>query len=66
MKETTLSRARKGAGFTQDEAAKLLNVSRVTLGSYERGQTNIPGKTLIQAASLYGVQVESITLEDAR
>ena len=56
----TLKAARVNAGFTQTEAAKLLNISKGTLASYEKYKT-IPGiDTAQKIAALYGLAVDGI------
>ena len=56
----TLKAARVNAGFTQNEAAKLLNISRSALQSYEKYRT-IPNIELSKhIATLYKINVDSI------
>lgn len=62
MFQISLAAARVNAGLKQKEAAVKIGVSEKTLGSYERGQTVIPGHTLQKAANLYGISADAIRL----
>ena len=56
----TLKAARVNANYTQKEAAKLLDISKGTLASYEKYKT-IPGiERAQQIAELYGLPVDGI------
>lgn len=56
----TLKAARVNAGLTQMEAAKMLNISKGTLASYEKYKT-VPGIDVAQRiAGLYGLAVDGI------
>lgn len=56
----TLKAARVNAGFTQNEAAKMLKISKTTLASYEMYRT-IPSIEMAQKiAALYGLEVDDI------
>lgn len=60
--QISLAAARVNAGYKQIEAAKKLGVSEKTLGSYERGQSAIPGHVLQKAAELYNIPSDLIRL----
>lgn len=51
----TLKQARELAGYTQDEAAKILGISKDTLGNYERGKSYPDVPILRKIEKLYGV-----------
>jgi Zn-dependent peptidase ImmA (M78 family)/DNA-binding XRE family transcriptional regulator len=52
-----LKRARKQSGYTQEEAAKFINVARTTLIAIENGERKIRAHELIELAQVYGRQV---------
>lgn len=56
----SLKTARELKGFTQQEVAKLLNISTDTLGNYERGKSypNIP--VLRKIEKIYGISYNQI------
>lgn len=56
----SLAAARVNANITQSEAAQKLNVSRVTLVSWEKGKTKIPFEALTNLCSLYKVPIDLI------
>lgn len=56
----TLKAARVNAGFTQKEAAELLNISKGTLTSYEKYRTKPDIEKSKQIAALYGTTVDGI------
>lgn len=62
MFQISLAAARVNAGYKQTVAAKKLGISEKTLGSYERGQSAIPGHILQKAAVLYNVPSDYIRL----
>ncbi|MDO7281757.1 helix-turn-helix transcriptional regulator [Shouchella clausii] len=62
MIKLTLAAARVNAGLKQEQAAKLIGVTPKTLGSYERGNTAIPGYRLKRAAEVYGIPEDMIKL----
>jgi transcriptional regulator with XRE-family HTH domain len=55
-----LKTARVSKGLTQPEAAKMIGISRDTLGSWERGKTfpSVPQIKLIE--KVYGVKYDDI------
>lgn len=60
--QITLKSARVNAGLTQQQAADLGGVTRITIGKWERG-TSAPNRLqLIGLASVYGVSVDSIIM----
>lgn len=56
----SLKTAREIKGFTQQEAAKLMNISTDTLGNYERGKSypDIPISRRIE--KVYGISYNQI------
>lgn len=64
MKELkiTLEAARVNAGYTQTKAAELLNISRDTLRSWEKGITSPTWKKLNEIEELYGIDKDYIFL----
>lgn len=53
-----LKKARKDAGYTQNEVAKHINVSRSTLSNYEIGRIEPSLNTLALLADFYCVSVD--------
>ena len=49
-----LQRSRKRRGFTQDDAAKAIDVARTTLVAIEKGERRIKSTELLQLARAYG------------
>lgn len=60
----TLKAARVNAGMTQREAAKAINVSRISIQSWENGWTNISAVNLLKLCKLYNVTPEDIFFAD--
>ena len=52
----SLKEAREFKGLTQEEAAKLIDVSKDTLSNYERGKTYPDIPTLRKIENLYGIE----------
>ena len=61
----TLKAARINAGMTQEKAAKMLEVSPVTLYNWENGKTSPTAKRLERICVVYGVPKEQLKLGDA-
>lgn len=60
MTRITLKAARVNAGYSQKEAAKMLNISNKTLCSWENGKT-FPDQPMIEKlCALYGVTYDMI------
>ncbi len=58
---------RGDADLTQQELAKLLNVSQATYSRYESGELDIPSASLITLARLYKTSVDCLLgLSDLR
>ena len=58
MPRLTLAGARVNAGYTQEEAAKKLEISSKSISNYENGKV-IPKLAMLQAlANLYGCDSE--------
>lgn len=60
MVKLTLKAARVNAGYTQKEAAKLLNVSNATLGNWENGISFPDAQQIIQICELYNVSYDNL------
>ena len=58
--ELTMKAARVNAGYTQEEAAHLLNISKGTLSSYENYRTVPDIRTSEKIAKLYHQSVDNI------
>ena len=58
----TLGICRKNAGYSQKQAAKLLNICSSTLSKYEQDSSDIPVSLLRQMIKLYDVPLEYIFL----
>lgn len=60
MNKITLSAARVNAGYSQKQAAKLLDISNKTLCNWEKGKT-FPEQPMIEKlCNLYGVTYDMI------
>lgn len=55
-----LKAARVNAGLTQEEVAKVLNISRNTITSYEAYRSKPDIETAQKMAALYGMSVDDI------
>ena len=60
-----LRQAREYLGFSQEEVAKYLNISRSALSNIETGQRKVDALELKKLASLYKRPVTQFTGEDA-
>lgn len=60
MIKLTLKGARVNAGYTQKEAAKVLNVSNKTLCSWENGTTTPNIHRVEQLCDLYGISYDNL------
>lgn len=49
--------ARNNAGYTQEEFAKMLNVSKMTYQRYEQGVSDMPLPTYLRACEILGVNL---------
>lgn len=54
----SLTKRRKALGLTQEQVAKQIGVSRVTIGLFERGQTNLSFDTLIKTLEVLELRIE--------
>jgi transcriptional regulator with XRE-family HTH domain len=50
--------ARKQAGLTQEQVAKLLNIHRPTVSEIEAGRRKVTSSELIKFAEIYGVSAD--------
>ena len=55
-----LKEARVRAGFTQDEAAKLMNLKKTTMSEMEAGKRSISADELAQFSRIYNVDVREL------
>lgn len=60
MVKITLEAARVNAGYTQKDAAKLLNVSNVTLCNWENGITFPDAQQIDRICKLYGMSYDNL------
>lgn len=60
MKKISLKAARVNAGFSQKEAAKVLDISNKTLCSWENGKTYPDQPMIEKLCALYGVTYDMI------
>lgn len=60
MPQITLKAARVNAGYTQEEAAKLLGVSVSTLKNWEKSLTFPKQPQILAICNLYGVAYDNI------
>lgn len=56
----TLKTARETKGYTQAEAAKLLEISEYTLSNYEKGKTYPDVPVIKRIEKLYGVSYNQL------
>lgn len=56
----TLKGARVNAGLTQAEASKILGITSVTLGSWEKGRSYPTIDKVFEMAKLYGVGINDL------
>lgn len=61
-----LARLRKEAGFSQEELAEKLGVSRQAVSKWERAESSPDLDNLIALARLYGVSLDELLLEEKR
>ena len=61
MKLEKLKDLRLDYGLTQDQLAKILNISQRTYSHYENGTREIPLDTLIALADYYAVSLDYLT-----
>lgn len=52
-----LGHARRNAGLTVDEIAKMLKIAEQEIVAYEAGNARVPAERLFQAAQAYGVDL---------
>ena len=61
----TIAALRVRAGYTQDEAAKFLGVSKATLGKWEADSSQITYAKMLAIADLYRWAVDDIYFGDS-
>jgi Zn-dependent peptidase ImmA (M78 family)/transcriptional regulator with XRE-family HTH domain len=57
---TQLAGAREARGLSQDDVASLLNISRVLVSHWERGQRQPSAQVLERLAQIYGVELSAL------
>jgi transcriptional regulator with XRE-family HTH domain len=60
MLKENLRQLRKRQGLSQEEVSKVLGVSRITYGDYERGKTEPNIESLRRLASLFKISLDSL------
>lgn len=60
--QITLEAARRNAKLTQDEAGKKINVSRLTIGKWERGESFPDAIKFKMLCEIYRVPMDNIFL----
>lgn len=59
-----IAKIRKIQGFTQDNLASYLGVSRVQISHFERGERDISVTELNKLANLFGVELSNLIEDD--
>lgn len=62
MTQISLAAARVNAGLKQSDVAKAIGVTPKTIGSYEKGNTAVPGHIFVRLSQLYKVPTDYIRL----
>lgn len=65
MKRKNIVDLRVEKNITQQEMAKMLNISNVSLHYYETGQRKIPRSVAIQISKILGVKLDEIFLPES-
>lgn len=60
LRTITLEAARKNAGYTQKEVAKVIGVHNQTVSKYEKDSSRIPFDLMERLCTLYGVSKDDI------
>lgn len=55
-----LKECRRERGYTQEQIAQVLGVTRVAYTHWESGRRDIPNEALIQLADFYGCMVDEL------
>lgn len=58
--QISLKAARVNADMTQEEAAKLLNVDKSTIASWEKGKTQPKYTQCVKLSKIYGISYDYI------
>lgn len=61
--QITLASARVNAGLTQEMVAKRMNVSKVTIISWEKGRVKPSLANLEMLARIYGISIDDFSLD---
>ena len=61
---TRLALARKQAGLSQAQVAKILDLHRPSISEAEAGRRNVTGAELATLAEIYGVDIEWLACAD--
>lgn len=65
MKRKNIVDLRVEKNITQQEMAKMLNISNVSLHYYETGQRKIPRNVAVQISKILGVKLDEIFLPES-
>ena len=65
MKRKNIADLRVEKNITQQEMAKMLNISNVSLHYYETGQRKIPRNVAVQISKILGVKLDEIFLPES-
>ena len=65
MKREDIVDLRVEKNITQQEMAKMLNISNVSLHYYETGQRKIPRNVAVQISKILGVKLDEIFLPES-
>lgn len=60
MERLKLKAARVQTNLTQEQAAKMIGVSKTTLSNYERGWTSPNAKTLKKICEVYKIEMSEV------
>lgn len=63
---TSLKEARKKAKLTQEQVAKELGITRLTVANWEDGRSYPDALELKKLLTLYGVKFESVDFQERR
>lgn len=58
--------ARKRAGFTQEEAARMLKITTGAIGQWETGKSFPKRTRILEVARLYGCTVDELLMPDEK
>jgi transcriptional regulator with XRE-family HTH domain len=64
MVQLSLRAARVNAGYSQEQAASELSISRATLSAYEKDSSNISYSLLTDMSHKYGIPLDNLFVGD--